>query len=157
MLNEFRDTTDAKPANHLRRDFIADEVSKNCWMIMVRFDRASYGTSDFSARAFISQKFDMLCPWQCDEHAQTSGAASIEEPERRRMVNAHHVEAEIPNICEISGSSFGRTEVIATRIRFERSVSDAFNKEFPVVFEEEFCDGADWLRGRGAHSGCSLD
>ena len=73
------------------------------------------------------------------------------------MVNAHDVKPKGENIGQISGSSFRWTEVIATRIRFERSVSDAFDEKFPAVFEEEFRDGADWLRGRGAHSGCSLD
>src|SRR5438270_5919034 len=157
MLNEFCNATDAKPANHLRRNFIPNEIGEKRGMITMRFDRSGYGTSDFFALGFISQKFDMLCPRQCDEHAQTGVAASIEKPERRGMVNAHHIEPEIANIREISGSSFGWTEVIATRIRFERSISDAFDKKFSVVFEEEFCDGADWLRGRGAHSGCSLD
>ena len=73
------------------------------------------------------------------------------------MVNPHDVEPERANIGQISGSSFRRSEVIATCIRFERSVSDAFDEEFGAVFEEEFCNGADWLRGRGAHGGCSLD
>ena len=73
------------------------------------------------------------------------------------MVNAHHIEPEVANVREISTSSFRRTEVIASRVRFERPVGNAFDEEFAVVFEEEFCDGADWIRGRGAHSGCSLD
>ena len=63
MLNEFRDATDAKPANHLRRNFIADEIGKQRGMITVRFDRTSYGASDFSARGSIPQEFDVLCPW----------------------------------------------------------------------------------------------
>src|SRR5438874_3638135 len=63
VFDEFRDAADAKPANHLRRNLIANEIGQQRGMIIVRFDRTSYGTSDFSARGFIPQEFDVLCPW----------------------------------------------------------------------------------------------
>src|SRR5437868_10070771 len=157
MFNEFRDAPDTKPANHLRRNFISDEIGEKRRMVLVRFDCAGYRTSDFPTRGLIAQEFNVLCPWQCDEDTQLRRGARIEEPERRRVVNAKHIKAECANVREISGNPFRRTEVIASRVRLERPVGNAFDEEFAVVFEEEFCDGADWIRGIGAHSGCYLD
>src|SRR5437660_6990017 len=146
MFNEFCDAAHAEPANHLRRNLIPDEVSENRRMITMRFDGAGYRTSDFSACGLIAQEFNMFCPWQCDEHVQSGGAARIQEPEWRRMVNAHDIETERADIRQIIRSSFRRTEIVAGGVWFKRSIGNAFDKEFAVVFEEEFCDRADWLR-----------
>src|SRR5207302_7372084 len=42
-------------------------------------------------------------------------------------------------------------------IRFEWAIGDTFNEKFTLTFEEKFCDGADWIRRRNAHSGGFLD
>ena len=103
------------------------------------------------------QKFDVLGPWQSDECAHSRFRADIEKPARRTMINANNVKSGLANLGQVSRGLFSRAEIIARRVRFERAVGDALDKELSIAFEEKFCDSADWLRRSGAHSGSSLD
>jgi len=47
MLDKLRDASHAQPADHLRRDFIADEIGENGGVAGVHFDGVRNGAGNF--------------------------------------------------------------------------------------------------------------
>ena len=54
------------------------------------------------------------------------------------MINSHNVEARLPHQCQIGIDLFRPADIISFCIRFERSVRDAFNKNFRSPSKKNF-------------------
>ena len=157
MLNEFGDAAHTQPAHHLRRNFVADEISENSGVTGVYLNRVGNGTRNFVSRRSFAQEFDVFGPRQSDERAHSGFGAGIEKPTWRAVINADDVESGCANLGKIARGLIWCSEIVPERIRFEWAIGDTFNEKFTLTFEEKFCDGADWIRRRNAHSGGFLD
>src|SRR5205823_5986838 len=62
LLDEIGDATDAEPAHHLRRDFVANEVAEDGGVTSMRFDDRGHRLPDIAARTLLMQELDMLRP-----------------------------------------------------------------------------------------------
>ena len=72
------------------------------------------------------------------------------------MVNPDYIESHCAHLSEIPLHLFTRSKVMPFRVGFERTVSDAFNEELSVAFEEKLRDSANGAVGRNAHSGSPI-
>ena len=95
FLHELGDATHPQPARHLRRDFVAHEVTQDGGMTGVGANRPLHRLFDFLARLALTQKLNVLFPRQGDEHAHACGQAFIEKPAGRRMINAQNIEPDL--------------------------------------------------------------
>ena len=84
----------------------------------------------------------MLGPRQGNEHANASGCAAIEEPARRRVINAHEIDPDLAHERKIDIHLFGASEIIFFRVRLKRAVGDALDEKLPISFEKELGDSA---------------
>lgn len=91
----------------------------------------------------------MFRPRQGNEHTHVRGSALIEKPARRQMIDAHHVETDLPHLREIASDLFRISQVIAFRIRFKGPIGNPLHKKFPVALEEKFRDRANATERRG--------
>ena len=85
----------------------------------------------------------MLFPRQRNQHAQPGGAASIEKPKRRGVINSHHVQADLAYLGEITLDLFRPAKIMTFGVGREGTVSDAFDVEFFFAEPEEFSVAAD--------------
>src|SRR4051812_39495779 len=91
----------------------------------------------------MPQELDVFRPRQRDQRANPFLAASVEKPARRRVINAHHIEADLPHLREIATDLFRRADVESFCIRLERPVGHALNEELAIAVEEKLRDCAD--------------
>ena len=152
MFEELRYPAHAEPAHHRARNFIPDEVTEDRGMTGIFSHRFPHRVGDRITSRFLAQKFDVLRPWHRDQNAHPDGRATIEEPQRRDMINADDVDSELAHLGEIAICLFGRPKVVPGGVRFERPVGYALNEKLAVAFEEKFRDRANRAR---THSGSS--
>ena len=67
LLDEFRDLTRTQPAHHGRRDFIADQITKDGRMACVFSDAVANRLLRLIANFRVVEKFQMLRPWNRNE------------------------------------------------------------------------------------------
>ena len=63
--------------------------------MLFRRSPAANPSRDFIAHFFVAQKFDVFFPRQRDEHADAGGQTFFQKPIRRRMIDTHHVHADL--------------------------------------------------------------
>ena len=91
----------------------------------------------------FTEELDVFFPWERHQNAHPRGSATIEEPARRRMINPHNVQARLAHQRQIGIHLFRPADIISIRIRFERTVRDAFNEKLLVSVEKELRRGSD--------------
>ena len=121
-------------------------------MTAIRGHRRSNHRDDLMPR-LPAQELDMFRPGQRDENAHSRRRATIQEPERRDVIDPDDVQSDFAHLREIALHLIARAEVMPFRVRFERPVGDALDEKFSVAFEEKFRDRANRARGSKAHSG----
>ncbi len=152
LLDEFRHTPHAQPAHHRAGNLVADEIPEDRWMPAIRGHRLFHHRDDLFPR-LPAQELDMFRPGQRDENAHARRRATIQEPERRDVIDPDDVQSRFPHLREVALHLCGRAEVMPFRVRSEGPVGYALNEEFLVAFEKKFCDRANRGRGSKAHSG----
>src|SRR5437764_13219381 len=102
MLDKLCDASHVQPADHLRSDFVADQIGENGGVTGVHFDGVGNGTGDFISGRSLAQKFDRFGPRQSNERAHSRFGAGMEKPTRRAMINANKVNPGLAELGEIS-------------------------------------------------------
>ena len=142
-FEKLRHAPHAEPAHHRRRDFVADEITKDGRVPRMLGDRGSHRLHDLASSLCPNEKLHMLRPRESDQHAHAGRGATIEKPARRQMINAHDVDPELAHLGEVAARLLLRAKVIAGRIRLERPVGGALDEKFPVALEEELGERTD--------------
>ncbi len=138
FFHEFNHATPAEPARHSAGNFVADQVTKDCRMPYMCADATADGFGDlFPGRSF-TQELDMFFPRKRHQHAHPRGSTTIKKPARRRMINPHNVQTDLAHESKIAIDLLRSSEVISFRVRLERTIGNAFDKELFVSFKKEF-------------------
>src|ERR1051325_3856972 len=88
----------------------------------------------------------MCCPGQRDQHSHSRSRATIEKPAWRHVINSDQVQSDLAHQRKIDIHLFWLAEIISVRVRFERTVGDAFDEKLAVAVEKEF---RNWSNSRG--------
>ena len=150
MFDKIGHALGSQPADHRRRDFVADEIRKDRLVPLVAGHRVADRFDDLLADLAVVEKLDVFGPGDRDNRAHPVIAANIEKPLRRDVVNADDVHPEFAHHLEILRGAFGRREEIAVGIGPEGAVSDAFEEEFLVSRKEKLRTGAHALQFENA-------
>ena len=158
LLDKLRDAPRAEPAHDARRDFVSDEVGKNRVVSPVLPHRLANRADDLRADFPVVQKLDVLRPRNRNHRAHPELPADVEQPFGRDMVDADEVHPHLAHQREILADALRRGQVVAVRVRLERSVGRPFQEKLPLPFEEKLrtdADGIEWanlhwrLKNRG--------
>ena len=145
LLDEFRNLPRTQPAHHGRRDFIADQITKDGRMPCVFAHPVANRLLRLVADFRVVEKLQMLSPWNRDQRPNPPRCAQIQEPARRHIVNAHKVHARLDHHVEILGSRLGSPKVVTLRIRRERPIGHPLDEKLFIPLEEKLGAHAHWL------------
>src|SRR4029077_678069 len=85
----------------------------------------------------FTEKRDVFFPRERHQNAHPLSSATIEKPARRQRIDSNNVKTSIAQKRQIGLYPFRPADVISIRIRFERTVRDAFDEKLPFAFEKE--------------------
>ncbi len=80
------------PANHVRRDLIADQVGEHRAMAAARARALDHRLPDRRLDRRTIEEGYVLRPGQSDEEVQSGPLGRVEEPPRRHVEDAHRVD-----------------------------------------------------------------
>ena len=109
----------------------------------VRLNGSADVFGDLFTCGSFTEELDVFFPGKRHQNAHPRGSATIEEPARRRMINPHDVQTRIAHQRQIGIHLFRPADIISIRIRFERTVRDAFDEKLLVAFEKKLRLGTD--------------
>ncbi len=91
----------AVPADHVRRDLVADEIGENRGMPAAGAHAADHRVPDLRLDRRAVEKGDVLRPGQPDQDLQARLVRSVQQPERRHGENPDRVDPGFAHQCEI--------------------------------------------------------
>src|SRR5262245_32518634 len=123
----------------------------------VHLDGSANIFGDLLTRGSFTEKLDVFFPRERHQNPHAGVSAMIEEPARGRMINADNVQTCFAHQRQVGMHLFWPADIITIRIRFKRTVRDAFDEKLLFSVEEKLRSGPDSGGSRLCHvEPCSL-
>ena len=157
FLYKFNHPTRAEPAGHCAGDFVADQITENCWMSGVFAYCVPDCFGNLLANRSFAQELDMFFPGKRHQYAHPCASASVEKPGRRCVINSHNIQADLAHEGKIDIHLLRPSEIVPLGVRLEGTVCDTFDEKLFVTFQKEFRRRANSLVCRRCHVERSRD
>ena len=107
LAKEALDPHASVPADHARRDFVAERHQHDGRVIAKLADLADELAADRAPQASVVEKRDVLRPGEADQDMQTVAGGLVEQVAARRGIHAHRIDPETGHQAEVLGDLLG--------------------------------------------------
>src|SRR5207244_4058341 len=136
-FDESFDATASVPSDDRRGDLISDNVTEHRGMARARSNPGPDPSLDLFDPARLVEESHMLAPVESDHDPELVLPRRIQEPTRRRGVDAHDVEAARRHLRKVPLHRLRRETLLPVFVHVEGTIADAANPELLGPEEEE--------------------
>ena len=151
LLDKLRDFASAEPADHVGRNFVAHEVSKDGGVAGIFRDPITDGGLGRLADFSIIEEFEVFRPGNGNQGADAEFLAEIEKPTGWDIVDPDEVHAGLAHQFKIGAGFFRIPEMLALGVGSEGAVGHSLDEKLFISLEKKLRTNA---HGTGlAHGG----
>ena len=146
LLDEFRDFASTEPADHVGRNFVAHEVSKNGRVAGIFRDPIADGGLGRLADFSVVEEFEVFRPGNGNQGADAEFLAEIEKPPGWDIVNPDEVHAGLSHQFKIGAGFLRIPKMLALGVGCERAVGHSLDEKLFISLEKKLRTNAHGTR-----------